>query len=129
MDGRPAASDAVARANTATGGRQSQSAVSAGPQDPARARYEQLLAAWIERHKYYPQLARRRGVEGTTLLSITLRRDGTVESTAVRQTSKHPLLDEASLEIVRAADPFPPVPPELASRGFAFSVPIRFTLE
>jgi len=95
----------------------------------ARAGYEQVLAAWIERQKYYPLLARRRGLEGTISLRIALRRDGSVASSRLVLTSEHDELDDAALDIIRRATPFPPVPESIGGTTFEFTVPIRFKLE
>ncbi len=99
-----------------------------GDQTKIRASYEQVLAAWIERHKFYPPLALRRREEGTVRLRIAIDRDGRVVESALREPSRIASLDRAALDIVRRADPFPAPPAELAGEGFEFVVPIRFSL-
>jgi protein TonB len=95
----------------------------------ARVKYEQVLAAWIERHKYYPLIARRRGLQGTSSLKIALRRDGSIATSRLALTSRHEVLDDAALDIVRRSAPFPAVPENVRGDTFEFAVPIRFTLE
>ena len=95
----------------------------------ARASYEHVLATWIERHKYYPLMARRRGLQGTSSLRIALRRDGSVATSRLAMTSNHDVLDEAALDMVRRSAPFPPVPDAVGGDTFEFTVPIRFKLE
>lgn len=49
----------------------------------------------------YPELARRRGWEGTVLLAVRVGMDGRVDQAGVRTGSSYRLLDEAALEAVR----------------------------
>ncbi len=48
----------------------------------------------------YPRLARRRGWQGTVLLAVEVKADGTVGAVSVRTSSTYALLDEAALEAV-----------------------------
>jgi protein TonB len=92
----------------------------------ARASYEQVLAAWLERHKYYPAVARRRGLEGKGMLRIRIDRRGQVQTRAMEQPIGTRLLDEAAIELVRRAEPFPPMPEGLGGDHFEFVVPIEY---
>lgn len=67
-----------------------------------------LLAARIRAHRRYPELARRRGLEGTVLLRFSVRPDGGVAGLEIVD-SADPALDEAAREAVLAAAPLPPV--------------------
>jgi periplasmic protein TonB len=94
----------------------------------ARARYEELLFAWIDRHKQYPLLAQRRGLEGAAAVRIRIDRSGRVlERTLVGSTGQ-PLLDQAALDLVRRASPFPAVPREYAGSSFEFVAPVEYRL-
>ena len=95
----------------------------------ARASYEQVLAAWLERHKRYPLLARRRGSQGTTAIRIRIGRDGRVLASEIERSSEQSILDEAALSMVRQADPFPSMPADLPGTRFEFVAPIRFRVE
>ena len=44
------------------------------------------------------------------VVSVGVRRDGSVESTRILRSSGTPLLDEGVLRMVRLAEPFPPLP-------------------
>lgn len=66
------------------------------------------LAARIRAHRHYPELARRRGVEGTVLLRFSIRPDGGVAALEVIE-GVDPALDEAARDAVLAATPLPPV--------------------
>ena len=77
----------------------------------------------IRKHKRYPALARRRGIEGRLVLSLAIAADGGV---AVTRTSgaASSLLEEGARAAVAAASPLPP-PPAGALR---LEVPVRFDL-
>jgi len=86
--------------------------VSASTREYAYANY---LRAWVDRAERignlnYPDEARRRRLGGQVVISVGVRRDGTVESTRILRSSGTPLLDEAAQRMVRLAEPFPPLP-------------------
>ena len=77
--------------------------------------YASYLRAWVDRverigNLNYPDEARRRRLEGQVVISVAIRRDGTVERAEVVDSSGQPLLDQAALRIVRLAEPYPPLP-------------------
>ncbi len=49
----------------------------------------------------YPGIARKRGYQGNTLLSVLVRRDGTVGDVQVLSSSGHPVLDRAAVAAVK----------------------------
>lgn len=63
----------------------------------------------IERARFYPDQARRQGVEGVVEVEFTLSSDGRVEDVKVLRSSGSPLLDEASIETIKRAAPYPVV--------------------
>lgn len=74
------------------------------------------LRAWVQRverigNLNYPDLARRRSLSGSLVMTVAVRRDGSVESIQVVRSSGYPALDEAAVRSVRLAEPFPPLPP------------------
>ena len=86
--------------------------VSASTQEWAYATY---LRAWVDRvervgNLNYPDEARRRQLAGTLVISVAIRRDGSVERAEVIQSSGIRLLDDAALRIARLAEPYPPLP-------------------
>lgn len=77
--------------------------------------YASYLRAWVDRverigNLNYPDEARRRRLAGQVVISVAIRRDGTVERAEVVDSSGQPLLDQAALRIVRLAEPYPPLP-------------------
>jgi protein TonB len=86
--------------------------VSASTREYAWARY---LRGWVDRvervgNLNYPDEARRRRIGGVVVISVGVRRDGSVESTRIIQSSRIPMLDDAALRIVRLSAPFEPLP-------------------
>ncbi len=86
--------------------------VSASTQEYAWAGY---LRAWVDRvervgNLNYPDEARRRKLAGTLVISVAIRRDGSVERADVIQSSGIKLLDAAALRIAKLAEPYPPLP-------------------
>lgn len=71
-----------------------------------------LVRNKIRSHRHYPELAKRRGIEGKVEVSFRILPDGRVTELAVRRGAD-PLLDEAALAAVRAASPLPPFPEPL----------------
>ena len=77
--------------------------------------YASWLRAWVDRverigNLNYPDEARRRRLSGQVVISVAIRRDGSVERAEVVDSSGQPLLDQAALRIVRLAEPYPALP-------------------
>lgn len=94
----------------------------------ARVHYASLLRAAIERSKQYPELARRRGVEGTVVVSFRVSRNGHVSGLIVAHSSGHELLDRAALAAISLAGAFPSVPFEVDGQYVSVEVPLVFRL-
>jgi periplasmic protein TonB len=77
--------------------------------------YAAYMRGWVDRvervgNLNYPNEARRRGLHGDVLMTVTLNRDGSVKGIEVVQGSGQPLLDAAAQRIVRLSAPFPALP-------------------
>ncbi|MFN2427550.1 MAG: energy transducer TonB [Candidatus Binatia bacterium] len=94
----------------------------------ARVRYEELLFSWMDRHKQYPLVAQRRGLEGAGSVRVRIGRDGRVLEHTVDKSTGEAMLDQAALDMVRRASPFPAVPVEYAGDAFEFVAPIQYRL-
>ena len=86
--------------------------VSASTREYAWAQY---LRGWVDRvervgNLNYPDEARRRRIGGLVVISVGVRRDGSVESSRIVQSSNIPMLDNAALRIVKLSEPFAPLP-------------------
>jgi protein TonB len=94
----------------------------------ALASYNQLVAAHLQRFKQYPSSAKAAGEQGTSRLSFTLGRSGQVLGSRLAGSSGHPSLDGETLAMVRRAQPFPPMPPDLKQASMSFSIPVQFSI-
>lgn len=79
--------------------------------------YAAYMSAWVARverigNLNYPDEARREQLHGELVLTVALRRDGTVKSVDVIEPSGHKILDDAAIRIVNESAPFPPIPTE-----------------
>ena len=91
--------------------------ISANTKEAAYAAYQAGWVARIERvgNLNYPDEARRRQLQSggmvSLMVTVGLRRDGSLRSVDVIQSSGSKLIDEAAVRIVNFAAPFPPLPP------------------
>lgn len=107
-------------------GGQGPAGAGAGPSGAELNSYASQLAAWLERHKRYPQSARRRGEQGVVTLQFTLNARGHVVARRIVRSSGHERLDREVLALLERASPMPR-PPGDAPR-FSLAVPIVFSL-
>ncbi len=95
-----------------------------------RENYLTDLAAWLQRHKHYPAIARRRGQEGRIIVKFEISADGTLLTQEFVTPSSHRSLNRAVSEMLNASSPMPPVP--IAMRGnasrFEYTLPVVFEL-
>ncbi|MHB1236465.1 MAG: energy transducer TonB [Gallionella sp.] len=81
-------------------------------------RFAQYIEDWrikVERigNLNYPEQARRQHIFGKLQLSVSINKDGSLESVEVNKPSGYPLLDAAALRIVKLAAPYSPLPPNI----------------
>jgi periplasmic protein TonB len=62
----------------------------------------------------YPSAAQRQGLSGNPVIEVVLQRDGKLQSARIINSSGHPEIDAAALDILRLASPFDPFPQPLA---------------
>lgn len=129
-----AARQAEARASTAERGegagqrnrQESNATGSTGASTVAAvAAWRQRVLAHLARHKVYPESARERGIRGRTGIAFTLTANGSVASVSIASSSGAPILDQATLTMVRRAQPFPPNP---AGGSASFTAGINYSL-
>jgi protein TonB len=64
----------------------------------------------------YPEAARRQGLYGSLVLTVSIHADGTLESVEIYRSSGSKILDAAAVKIVEMAAPFPPFSPEMRKK-------------
>lgn len=80
---------------------------------------ESLVRNHLERFKYYPASARRRGISGEVEVAFELDRSGQARVLKILSGSGYSLLDEAAILTVHRAEPFP-------AGGGAYQFILRF---
>lgn len=101
-------------------------AASAAPTSAASAAWRQALATWLSNHKTYPELARRRGIEGSLALRFSVDGAGRVLDVMVAHGSGSPILDAAAEAMLRNATL--PAPPIGTQERLTVSVQLRYQL-
>jgi len=104
-------------------------------QGPGRARqtgnaatsnYPGKIVAKLRRSLRYPREARRQRLGGEVRVAFTVTQDGRVSGIRIVRSSGSPVLDQAALETVQRAAPFPKIPAEAARSSWPFTVPLEF---
>ena len=94
----------------------------------ATARYEELLVAWLEKHKKYPRRAKRMRIQGEVVLRILINRAGQTQKVTLERSAGNRLLDKAALKMAKRANPFPAIPENDPRQSLEFMVPVAFIL-
>jgi periplasmic protein TonB len=102
----------------ATGGAASAAAV---------ASWRAQVLAHLARFKVYPEQARDRGITGRAAISFTVSRTGQVTASSLAGSSGAAILDQATIAMLRRAQPFPPMPAG-GPATMSFTAGIRYDL-
>jgi TonB family protein len=97
----------------------------------AKENYETKIVKRIQRMKYYPLFARRRGNEGTVVLKFTLGKEGSLKgNVSLEKECAHGILNKAGVTTIKRAGPFPSFPEELAQvrEEMTFIVNLEYSL-
>jgi len=83
--------------------------------------FASYMSAWVSKvervgNLNYPTELRAQKLHGDLVLTVGIRRNGTVESIDVRRSSGIPEIDRAAVRIVRLAAPYSPLPDNIADR-------------
>lgn len=94
------------------------------------SRYEQLISMWIQKFKVYPEEARKKGMQGESVVRIRIDRQGNIRYYILDHSTGKPPLDRAAIDMIRRANPVPAVPDDYpAGDLFEFLVPVSFHLQ
>lgn len=77
--------------------------------------YAEYMRAWVSRiervgNLNYPEEARRRRLTGRLIMTVGIRRDGSIDSIDISRSSGHAVLDQAAVRVVRLGEPYQPLP-------------------
>jgi protein TonB len=94
----------------------------------AKASFEALLIAHLDKHKRYPPEARMRRHQGTAYIQFTMDRQGRVLTYKLYRSSGSQHLDDEVLALIVRAQPLPPIPADRPENTLEFVVPVQFSL-
>ncbi len=94
----------------------------------ALRRFFDAVRGRIESKKKYPISARGAGIKGRSGVRITILKNGQLESVEIVDSSGHEILDNAALQSVRNAAPFPPIPDKVGRDKIAMSIYLVFKI-
>lgn len=87
-----------------------------------------LLFRHLQRHKRYPEEARRARQQGVSYVRFTMSRDGRVLSARLERSAGFAGLDQAALDWLQRAQPLPPLPMDQPGESIEIIVPFQFMM-
>jgi TonB family protein len=100
--------------------------ISLNSKDPVYVTYFTRIKQLIESQWEYPELALRYGLQGRLALEFTIGANGQLERLRVLRSSGSQLLDEEALRAIKAAAPFPPIPPWIKPNPLSISAAMEY---
>lgn len=93
--------------------------INASTREFAPAAYMDAWTRKVERigNLNYPDEARRQKLSGILQLTVGINRDGSVHSIILKQSSGHPVLDDAAKRVVRLGAPYAKIPDSIREAG------------
>ncbi len=95
----------------------------------AKNRYFSEIRERIERVKQYPAYAVKMGFEGIVEIDFLILSDGCVRAVEMTKPSPYRVLNEAAIDAVKKAAPFPPLPAEFGGPSIKLTFPMVFCLK
>lgn len=89
--------------------------------------WQKDIVVRISKAKRYPDLARKRKIEGEVMVRFTLDRYGKITARSVEKSSGWPVLDEAALKVFDDMEKLPTPPAHLQGSEFTLMVPLRYS--
>ena len=93
-----------------------------------KSAYLSYIRNRIEKFKYYPEQARRRGFKGSVWVAFIINKDGTVSQLRIHKASEYSILNDAALETIKRIAKFHPLPDELEVDELEVIVPLRYAI-
>jgi len=90
--------------------------------------YFEMLTLRIDYFKSYPESAKFRHIQGRVKVEFVLNRDGSLSGIKIIKSSRHKKLDQAALEAVSKASPFPRPPLYIFIPPVRLQISIQFEL-
>jgi periplasmic protein TonB len=118
-------------------GEEEPSTISGGPgidssgEDLSSLRKEFSSSIWrgIAKAKYYPRIAQNRRWEGKPVIEFLLGKNGDLLEYSISVASPYEILNQAALDAVKNATPYPKIPESLKLNSIRIRLPISFKLD
>ena len=104
----------------------SNATVSLNTNDPIYVTYVTKIRQSIESVWQYPVVALKYGLQGKATLEFVILGNGQLEGLSLVRSSGSTLLDEEALRAIRAAAPFPPIPPWIKPNPLTISATMEY---
>ncbi|MGC9189060.1 MAG: energy transducer TonB, partial [Sulfurihydrogenibium sp.] len=88
-------------------------------------KYYQTLYSIIEKNKYYPNEAKRRGEEGTPVVKVTIGEDGKIQDIVLIKSSGSFILDREVINLLKSIGKFPPPP---GGKSITVNIAVEYSL-
>jgi protein TonB len=96
--------------------------------DPLKAYLHRIFQA-LEKHKHYPEAARRRAINGYVVLQFVVFADGRVVAPKIAKSDGPELFHRAALRALSLAGQMPPFPPDIRRNRLLVEVPISYQVK
>ena len=100
--------------------------VSLNTRDPIYVSYFNKIKQSIESQWEYPEVALRYGLQGRLSLEFAIASNGQLERLRILRSSGSQVLDDEALRAIKAASPFPPIPPWIKSNPLSISASMEY---
>lgn len=100
--------------------------VSLNTRDPIYVSYFNKIKQSIELRWEYPEVALRYGLQGRLALEFTIASTGQLDRLRIIRSSGSQVLDEEALRAIKAAAPFPPIPPWIKTNPLFVSATMEY---
>jgi len=100
--------------------------VSLNTKDPIYVSYFNRIKHSIESQWEYPEVALRYGLQGRLSLEFAIASNGQLERLRILRSSGSQVLDDEALRAIKAASPFPPIPPWIKLNPLSISASMEY---
>lgn len=100
--------------------------VSLNTKDPIYVSYFNKIKHSIESQWEYPEVALRYGLQGRLSLEFAIASNGELERLRILRSSGSQVLDDEALRAIKAASPFPPIPPWIKLNPLSISASMEY---
>jgi TonB family protein len=83
----------------------------------------------ISKAKFYPRIAQDQGWEGKPVVEFQLGRNGDLLSYSIAVASPYEILNQAAIDAVKKASPYPEIPETFKANSIRLKLPISFKLD